>query len=380
MSIFNHITCPFCSLHCFDLNLDIRNGNLVSCAPGCPLAFREYAKSLKDLEVSQLSVPSIEIEQDILKAASWLNEASQPLVIISSSSSQEAACSTVKLAKKLDAILCTDRGQLTEALNTAMVSTGLISATLGEIETQKNLVFIGLEDDKIPRFEESITSNQEKNILRIEKHPSMDEIRQWRQEMNNSTGNPDKSASRWPDNAIDQIKGAILFGERGILDNTQEIIEFLLWVRQMDEQGTWYGTPIISDPNLNGITETFLSLIGFCDRIKFSNGNVKFNPYLYRPNELIKNKQVDCVLLVGGTTGIELIKDNDSNIHTIQINSCNQIKKNGIWLPSALPGLDDGGQMARLDNVLVSMKPLIQSNRLPVGKVLDNLVDSVKAC
>jgi formylmethanofuran dehydrogenase subunit B len=380
MTQFASTTCPFCSLHCDDLRLEMEAGRLVRLSPECNLALAGYEN------ISTISIFGKKLDQneDYTMAEKWLNNSSRPLIILAGDADQNAVRAAIRLAKKINAVLCTDDCNAGNILSLAMKSCGLMSGTLGELRASASqIILLGVDPTKeMPRFWDYLSPEQKEKALSIDIDDPLETIRNLRLALRFDGKAKDTSWKTIAEKIPSAPGGVILFGPDWLQDGLPLISELLLWLNELSTKGRWYALPVVSEPNRVGQIETLLLETGYSGSMQFLPGGVNFDPCEFQSERLMDYDKADVIILVGNLNHLDTSSVRKLDHYKGKVMKIGPEPPDGhcdLWLSSTRPGYDAPGEMSRLDGVPVILQPVAGSDHLTVAEIIDRIIRGVDA-
>ena len=158
MAQITPITCPFCSLHCSDLDMTADPGRQFAIQPGCSMAVVGYRMAFQAMQSDITLSAMAGQEQACHRVAAVLRTVSQPLILISGEMTQEAVRAAIRFGRRIGAIILPAEEDRLTAYALAVKSAGVVTATLGELRRNDGgVVLLGSDPaDCLPRFWEWI--------------------------------------------------------------------------------------------------------------------------------------------------------------------------------------------------------------------------------
>jgi len=159
-SLYEDVTCPFCSLLCDDLSIRNYSGKLAVERHGCAIAIKHFERSRPKVTPT-IHGESVSLDEAIKHAASILRKAKQAL-FAGSSTDVGGSRELMALAEKSGAIIDHVHGDGMMNNTLVLQNKGWIMTTLGELKNRADLViFVGTDaSSHYPRFFERFIWNQ----------------------------------------------------------------------------------------------------------------------------------------------------------------------------------------------------------------------------
>ena len=359
------VTCPFCSLLCNDLQLTFDGDCLADFSPACSLGETGFRLAVAE---SAFEEPVHSGFETSLRAAmTWLNEARQPLVVLSGNLDNEAISTAVQLAKQYSAILTCDEDCSGSVLGLSVQTTGLLTDTLRDLRGQSLVVLCGVNHAQShPRLGEMLGRDLESDSLPFNPSEPLEAIR-WLRVANDNTTEPIPARFAAITARIKAAdSGVVVFGLEWLKTGRPFTTELLLWLKGLNRVKHWYGLYLAPDPNTTGLIET-----GFPGNLRFGQGKTEFSPRMWRAESIILQGGSDLYILVGQPVSFsEKTLRLLSQGRTILLDSEMPAWNPPIWLPTSRIGVGCPGRFLRLDGVPVELQPVLPSRQLLMKDLL----------
>ncbi len=353
-------TCPFCSLHCADLRLVIDGGRLVAFSPACTVAESGFRSAFSSLIHPRPSKKALQT------ARRWLEQARQPLIVVSGDMDQGPVRAALRMARQHSAILTGNEDLTGAVLGQAVQAAGYLTATLGDFPRTSQIVLCGADPVKThPRLGEMLGCGLPSRAVTIDPGDPVLTLRRLRMAISGCPSQAWSSISAAVDCIRDATSGLVIFGSKWLRLGQPFAAELMAWLNELGREKRWFGMYLPPASNSTGVVETFLSETGYPGNLRFSADGVDFSPGLCQAGRLIRAGETDLCLLLGSP--FAFIAETMSclaHIRTILIAHEPPAWKPDLWLPVARAGIDASGQVQRLDGLPVDLQPVL-SSRLP---------------
>ncbi len=355
MSDIHPVTCPFCSLGCNDLQVSFEGGILVSFSPVCPLGesgFRRAASSLKTGQATENF-----LKNSLKTTRRWLQEANQPLVVLSGTLDEDAVHSAVRLAKKYSAILACDEDWSGSMLDLSIQVAGSMTTTLHDLRGLSPVVFWGVDPAHThPRLYDFLNGSLAGDFLYLNPPDPLEAVRWLRLACLGEANNIPAEITEAADQIIAAQSGLVIFGPGFLKFGQPFVTEFFLWLKDLTREKRWYSLYLAPSPNSTGVRETLLSLTGYPGNLRCSKGQVDYSPRLWRAERVIRQGEADLFLLAGQPASfshetLAML----SQRRTILLDPDPPSWNPTIWFPTARVGVEVPGHFQRLDGVSVDL-------------------------
>ncbi|NKB36785.1 MAG: formylmethanofuran dehydrogenase [Gammaproteobacteria bacterium] len=412
--LYKDLACPFCSLHCDDLEVRNSAGKLIVEKNACSIATSQYEKP------GILSTPMIfgektTLDKALAKAASILKNSNQPL-FTGSASDVNGCRSLMALADKSGAIVDHLHGDSMVSNLRILQNKGWITTTLTEIKNRADLlIFIGTDaSSRYPRFFERLVWDQpslaglKKNKRHITYIGDDLDIEQGK----NPNGNKPTliKPNRESINETLSILRALLKGtkiEENLIDSQtltrlRKLVDLiraanygvLIWdpaefsstdgelsvqiisdlLRELNQKQRFAGLSLGGSDGGTTFNSVCTWQSGFPLRVNFSEKRPVHDMFAYSTKNLLNRAHVDSLLWLNNfDTSLSVPR---TKIPRIMISrATRKISENiDVYIPIATPGLEHKGNLMRMDGVLsLPLRKLRESEHLSAAHILDKL-------
>lgn len=416
LTTYQNVTCPFCSLHCDDLNIQNQAGQLKVSKNGCPKAISQFEQTQIQMQPS-IKNKKVSFEDAVIHASKLLRQSRQPL-IAGLGTDVAGMRSVMQLADKTGAII--DHMHSEGAIRNVQVMQdyGWVMTTLAEIKNRADLViFAGTNGiDNYPRlFERAIwnkntlfkTNIKQRQIVYIGdqlntsagksptgRKPVMINCKQdqigevvatlralivgHKLEQNNVVGISLETLVNLAEHMKHARYGVIVWapGEMNFPHAELAIQAICGLIKYLNRTTRFTGFAL--GGNDGGMTATNVSAwqSGYPLRVNFSNGFPEYDPYKYATKNVLQKKEADTLLWLSSfSTDITPPK---ARIPTIVL-STPSIKlrfRPDVFIPVGTPGLDHSGQLFRTDSVVaLPLKKTRETKYSSVSKTINCMLE-----
>lgn len=378
--------CPFCSLHCADLQI-VRDGQTVaSLSPDCPKAQAGFAQAVQALAAAPLP-------DTLQEARRLVKSARRPLIVIGGAVSCAAQQQAAALARHLNAWVDTPASLGGCALPWASLEAGWPGCTLGELSARaKTVVLLDAPLQKEwPRFSSRFLGRPvdpptQLNLLGHELHSSLANniarteittLVKLRLCLRGETGETIPELQRAAGMMQNTSWGVIVFGPqvaaggRMLANELTGLIEDLSHAKG----SRWQALYLPGGSNWPGASQALSSETGFPCAVRFIAHQAQFSPSEYSAAILLERCAPDLALFVGEADWLSSSALNRlAGIPSIVLSSQPPAGEYSLWLPSALPGIDGEGYFLRADSLPAYLAPLLPSQRPSVELLLSEII------
>lgn len=365
--------CPFCSLHCADLRLTIDEGRLTKLSPRCELGRRSYARVLQSVTgISELPIPKKEFD----RVLTILESARRLLVVLSADAPGEVVEGALGIVRKFNSVLTVEDEAL-DHLTVSMKEVGGLSATLGELKEVDTVIACGAEPRlTLPRLAEFLGKSAIDDIIVIRPQDSFETIRRLRLALADAKPEAPQKFRKLIDAMRSAASGVVFVDSAFLQAGEPAARELLLWLRDLNRLGCWYGQYLPDGANSVGVAETLLSSGGIAGGLYSGEDSEEVSPRHWQAVNLFEDGGMDTCLFVGNPRTLQKeIAACLQGVNTVLIDPIRPFWEPTVWLPVAQAAVDAAGSMARLDGVPVHLGQLVESERPPFQMLLDRLLE-----
>ncbi|MDD5367934.1 MAG: hypothetical protein PHQ40_02520, partial [Anaerolineaceae bacterium] len=240
-------TCPFCSLHCDDLCIDLRGGDLAGFTPHCELAEHRYRQALVQRDSSSPGA--------LDSAAEWLRIADNPLIVIGSDADQTTVRSAISLAQSTAGRLVNADEDAVEALSEGMRLTGVLMGTLGEVKRGADQVVVCGADPvaAAPRIWDYLGEEKRNQVLQWSPSAPLEAIRWLRLLLRGGKEAAPEAFYPLAQRIQSAESGVFLVGPDWLGLGRSVVTELLYYVRELNQRNRWYTLIFSNGPNPYGV-------------------------------------------------------------------------------------------------------------------------------
>ncbi len=395
------IICPFCNCLCDDLSLEIKDGFLSRIEPPCHLAETGFSSSLSTNipPFPELNGGTTPWNISFNMATKLIQEAHDPLFVLSGEVSFETQEKTIYLAEHLNAYVDTPLSFAGAAIPSATNEIGLPKCSLGEMKREADmLVFWGCDLAVThPRFiERFIRKEEDTRMFHIQSQPSEDltgfsdnihlktksnleTAIQLRLHLKNKPGELMDSLKAMLDAAQSAKFGVICFGQ-SLLDESKETIrEVYHLIRDLNKFGLWHGLGLYDFGNWIGASEALAAKTGFGCSVRFSKDGHQFQPSNWSTEAMLLRKQTDLVIFMGNPTWLsKQALSKLADIPAILLSAKKPSWSPEVWLPIKPIGVYDSGTYFRLDGIPIELTAAVSNNKFySAEQIIDRLLRDI---
>lgn len=413
-----NVVCCLCGCLCDDLVIETAEDRIVRVERACP----EGAVQLQ--KISQARAPTATCDgrpsshaTAIDKAVRLLRESRAPLIFGLQTSTTEDQRQAIELAEHLGAVMETSGSHFTRSFLLAFQQAGLSTCTLGEVRQRADLILFwgadpvrthprlierllqadseflprGRADRTLIAVNDRETSSTEFADVTIPlapgRHPdALAAIRRWIQ---NPAWQP-MPAIDLPLSSLQSLArkmaacryGMLFFGEElAAGPSSPYTMESLIRLVTDLNAFTRFSARPLSQP---GAEQVLTWQTGYPVAVDFQQGFPRYQPGEFSADDLLARGDVDCCLLVGSPSLVNLSPAAMQRLHTIPTIVLDPPATNCPFVPqvrltTAFPGVQSAGTAYRMDGIALPLRSLCASASPATAIVLREIMDRIKA-
>ena len=404
-----NFTCPFCSLLCDDLQLEIKEDNLKPINSGCQLLANSLKKKIDD-QFSRINGKKTNISKAITKLALLIKK-SKATLFAGMGTDIKGTKAALNIIDKHKCIIDHFSGDSYVKNLKSIQETGGFFLTLSELKNRsdtiiiiqssgeelprlfekyifpkntinnlkkRKVVFIG---SKIPQF---LYKNKKKinfDYIKLDSIDLLNFISSTRNFINVETKEvKDKRIL----NLLELLKqtkyGSILWTASELQNNISDIIinEISLLIQDLNKFTRFSGLSLSAANHILTVNEVLLWQTGFPIRTSFTNGFPIHDTEQFSAKKLIDNKEIDLVVWINSFNEKSIVINKKIKNVLIGIPSHPQKNNVDIFIPVGTPGLDHNSHLLRVDKVVSMPLKKIRNISLPsVDQILNKVKEGV---
>ncbi|PQO47211.1 hypothetical protein [Blastopirellula marina] len=404
-AIFNDVVCCGCSCLCDDLQVTVDAAGKLQTAPGCPQAASYFQPSGAGPDCL-IDGSEASLEAGIAASQALLASAKAPLFLGLGELTIDGQRAALDWADRLGAYV--DAGNPAEPDPTGMIlqSTGMITATLGEIRDRADAILFWNADPAVthPRFLERFSLDAEgrfltgpRTSLAIDEAPTATSQRtetfcQAPHSANLEIAHALLALGRGKKidaarcSLLPQVEAihaklssanyaAIVLGPKfyGSVDGAAIMETLADYVRDLNRTNRAIVSLLRSGPNWIGAAEAIAWRTGYPSPVRFAVDGPAYDPTGYRAAKLLARGQVDAVVRFDGDWLQKAPPEMKTLLEKLPTVSFGW---NDAGLPAqvafrvAKPGVECGGSMHRLDDVPLPLSQLVKTSRPTTEEII----------
>lgn len=414
---YSDVACPFCGIHCDDLQISRSGSALEVKNTSCSRAASGFERELPQDLSPQIAGESVDLETAIAKAADIIKKSGTTLFAglgTDVAGMRNILQTADKVGGVVDHVL--SEGSMRNVL--ALSDRGWITTTLTEIRNRADLVvFIGTDATDHPRFHERILWTKEALFI----DPADREIVYLGKKLNTKPGispkgkKPQAIACDIPQLPVvmNTLKalidgqslqsrtagGAKISDLKKLADKIDAAnYPVFVWspskfnfpngelaigaisdlVRKLNETKRAAGFYLGGDDGSTSAGAVCTWQAGYPLRTSFAKGYPDYNPTRYSTSEMLATDQADALVWVSTFTSDR--QPPETTIPTIVIGEAGMKLKNkpDVFIPAGTPGVDHVGNMVRVDSsVSLPMQKLRDVGLPSVAKIFDMIYQAL---
>ncbi len=414
---FTKVACPFCGIHCDDLEITATGNALQVKNTTCFRAVEGFERHLPAEISPRINGEPVALDKAITKAANIIKKSGTPLFAglgTDVSGHRNILQTADKVGGIVDHVL--SEGIMRNIL--ALSDRGWITTTLTEIRNRADLVvFVGTDATEHPRFHERILWAKEAMFVapadreivylgkKLDTKPGISpkgkkpmsipcDISELSTIMNTLTALIEdkplqaKKAGGAKVTDLKKLADKIITAEYAVFiwsppklnfPNAELVVGAVSdLVRKLTETKRAAGFALGGDDGAASAAAVCAWQTGYPLRTNFSQGYPDYNPSRYSTNEILTSGQADALVWVSTFTSNRLPPE--SNIPTIVIGEPGMKFKTmpDVFIPAGTPGIDHVGKIVRVDSVVsLPMKQLRNAGLPSVASIFDRIYQAL---
>ncbi|MBH70976.1 MAG: hypothetical protein CMI97_00590 [Pelagibacteraceae bacterium] len=404
-----NFTCPFCSLLCDDVQLEIKKNNFKPINSGCSLLISSLKKKIDD-QFSRVNGEKVNISKAITEL-SLLIKKSKSTLFTGMGTDIKGTKSALNIIDKYKCIIDHFSGDSYSKNLKSMQETGGFFLTLSELKNRSDTIIIFQSSgEELPRlFEKYIFPKKTINNLKKRKvifvgtkvpqffyknkkiinfeFIKLDSINllNFISSIRNSINFEMKEVK---DKRILYLLGilkktnygAILWNASEFQNDISDVIinEINLLIQDLNKFTRFSGLSLSASDHILTVNEVLLWQTGFPIRTSFANGAPVHDINQFSTKKLIDNKDIDLAVWINSFNEKKIIINKKIKNVLIGIPSHPQKNNVDIFIPVGTPGLDHNSHLLRVDKVVSMPLKKIRNISLPsVDQILDKVKEGV---
>ncbi len=416
-----NVVCPFCGCLCDDIAVEIENGKIKSVAKACGIGRSLFMKHDEDLSFPSIGGRRVSLEDAIEKAVDILGRSKHALIYGLSSTSIEAHRKALELAELIGASIDQTSSICHGPTALAVHQTGIPTCTLGEIKNRADvLVFWGsnpLEShqrhyERYSLFPKGMFTPEGRKgrklvVVDVRQTPSAkmadmfikvnpgedyEVLNALRYMLKGGelaareiSGVKVEDLRKLLDVMLSAKYGVVFIGmgltmTRGKYHNVEAAISLVV---ELNAHTRWSVVAMRGHYNVKGAASSLLWQTGYPFGINFSLGYPRYSPGEYTAVDLLRRKEVDCVLVIASDPVANFPRDAVKvmlELPLIAIDpklSLTAVSAD-VVIPTAQVGIYVEGTAYRMDGVPLRVKKLLDSSYPSDEEVLGEILKRIK--
>ncbi|PPR38218.1 MAG: hypothetical protein CFH26_00215 [Alphaproteobacteria bacterium MarineAlpha6_Bin4] len=404
-----NFTCPFCSLLCDDVQLEIKKNSFKPVNSGCSLLVSSLKKKIND-QFSRVNGKKTNISEAITELSLMIKE-SKSTLFTGMATDIKGTKAALNIIDKYKCIVDHFSGDSYSKNLKSMQETGGFFLTLSELKNRADTIIIFQSTgEELPRlFEKYIFPKKTINNLKKRKvifigtkvpkffyknkkiinfeFIKLDSINllNFLSSIRNSINFETKEAK---DKRIlyllDILKktnyGSILWNASEFQNDISDVIinEINLLIQDLNKFTRFSGLSLSASDHVLTVNEVLLWQTGFPIRTSFANGFPTHDTNQFSTKKLIDNKEIDLVVWINSFNEKSIVINKKIKNVLIGIPSHPQKNNVDIFIPVGTPGLDHNSHLLRVDKVVSMPLKKIRNISLPsVDQILNKVKEGV---
>ncbi len=422
-TVFHDVACTVCGCVCDDLRLTIENGRIVRAEGACPLSEGWLlGQDSRQPPLAEIDGQPADLETAIERSAEILAAARWPLIFGLSRSSTEGQRAAIRLADRIRANLDTTASLCHAPSVMAIQEVGESTCTLGEIKNRADLViFWGVDPVRShPRHFQRYSvdpagmfvphGRKDRTVVVIDAEPSESSrladlfipvergrdfealwilrclVKGLPLPPQHAAGVSLETLSELADRMKSCRCGVVFFG-LGLARTPvghRNVEALLRLVTDLNAHTRFHARRMRIPGDVTGADIALCWQTGFPFAVNLSRGYPRYNPGEYSANEMLERGEVDACLLVGSEGVSQMSPQALSQLRRIPT-----IALDHPTVASALPpavrfttavyGIHLPGTVYRMDEVPISLRPVLPANYPSDADVLTGIHQRIRA-
>ncbi|MFI4876651.1 MAG: hypothetical protein ACIALR_14975 [Blastopirellula sp. JB062] len=396
---FADVVCCGCSCLCDDLQIIVEDGRIAQTSPGCPQAERYFTLAADDQGECVIEGEAATLAAGVAAASQLLADAKSPLLIGLGELTIEGQRAALDWADRLGAYVDAGNPAEPDPSGAVLQSTGLITATLGEIRDRADVILFWNADPAAtqPRHLERFSLDAAGRFLQAPRaalaidetstatSARADTFLATPKERNLETAHALLALARKRPIDRQQVENialieqihqrlssavyaAIICGPNfyGGPDGATSLETLADYVRELNRDRRAIVTLERSGPNWIGAAESIAWRTGYPSPMRFAVDGPQYDPTGYRSAKLLERGQVDAIIRFDGdwlTQADPQYLAALDKLPTISFGWRQDQRGKGIAFRVAKPGVECGGSMHRQDDVPLPLTQLLPTSR-----------------
>jgi formylmethanofuran dehydrogenase subunit B len=341
---YKDIVCPFCSLHCDDLKLDIIDNKIFvksDINESCKDKFERNNSTSVNTVSPKINSKSESFDIVVKRSKKLISESEETLIFNSSSDvniARELIISTSKINGIFDHI-----NSETFLKNIDIYQRkGFMSTSLSEVKNKSDVIVLFSDNilKNYPRLVERVLAPDNSFSVKANKKKIYiigNIFNELLQKINNSK----YLTICWATSEL--IKNVNCY------NTISSISEYVVSINEKSRAAC---LPLAGNDGDVSNIQTTGWLTGFPSRIKFTGNYFEYDRDLYHGNNLVESNNIDLVIYVNGISNRKLILNKRNKNIIIGHPSTKYNIQPDVFIPCGIPGIDYKGLIFRTDNVV----------------------------
>lgn len=397
--MFKNTICGVCGAVCDDLEVEIE-GDKIRVYNACKVGEAKFHELVDKNRIKKPLVDGRESEWDraLDKAAEILRNAKHPLIFTGSETSTEAIRAGIELAEYLGGVVDSHPTVCHGPTVMGVQEAGLPTSTLGEVKNRADLIIYwganpmeshlrhlsryttfprgyfrkdGMKERNMVVIDPRKTPSTELADLHIKIEPNKDyELMSAIGAIINGldvtepVGGVDVDTIHRLADMMKNCKFGVIFVGLGLASSVgkfRNLEKAMRLVRSINKYTRFILIPNLGHGNVSGFLQAMTWQSGFPFGVDYSRGYPRYNPGEFTTVDLLKNREVDAMVVLAADLAAHLprnVVEYMSKIPVISINvsPCPTTMISDVVLPGVIIGMESGGTIYRMDHVPLSLR------------------------
>ena len=415
--IYKNNVCSVCGLSCDDIDVEI-NGDEITVYNACKMGESKYHKLRSKTRVLDPLIDGKKVKWDkaIEKAAKILKNSQRPLLFMGSEISNEAMGVGIHIAEYLKGIVDGNATMCHGPTISGVQEAGLPTSTLGVVKNRSDLViFWGCNPlESHPRLlsrysifprgyfnvhggkgrkmivvdpRKTITAELADEFIQVEPNKDFELMSAIGailkgHDINGSVGGVSKHKIYALAEEMKSCKFGAIFVGLGVASSVgkhRNIEKALMLTRALNEYTRFTLLVNRGHANVAGFNQILTWQSGYPYGVDYSRGYPRFNPGETTTIDLLKNKEVDSLLVIASDLGAHLPTRAveymaDIPVISIEVSNCPTTMLSDVVIPGVMAGMECEGTFYRMDDVPLRARKFVD----PPFKFAESNADILK--
>jgi formylmethanofuran dehydrogenase subunit B len=415
----NYHVCTGCALLCDDIEVEVSGDHITKIKTACRKGFSRIRGCIEPMPC-MVDGKNVDITTAIKDASSILKNADNPLIFGLGNSTSEAQKQAIELAKRTGAIIDDTSSFCQGPTLEAIFHEKIRGCSLDDVRNRADVIVYWGADP---------SNSHPRHLSRYSCFPRGEERqRGWEEDRTAIAIDVRKSHTAkicgdrfyqiplhtdavFTDALIDSLSGkvpkvpfeydikkilelanvfkkaqfGVIFAGLGLVYSIEDMGTMARLMDKLNEVSNFHLIPMVGHYNMRGFNQNLFEETGYLNRVKFEKSENGFDVKHgvdYSIMEVLNTKNIDAAIIIGSDPMSCLPRSTAEyllEIPLVSIGPCENFTSRvaKVTIPSALSGLECGGNAIRMDGVKVTFEPMIKTARLPDEEILKRIMGAI---